>query len=344
MKPTSLTPVTMPVAILTFKKAKLPEKLLLAMFAADPKATRVRLVMSMTRAGLRKLEQRLVQKKLLSLESGRYMVHIPDIVHIDQLNDGHFVSSSHATKNQKKVARPLSKTTPTDITQLPVPEEILRTKYLKASEKVLLAFFTANPSSTNERVLATLGLSSSGLKKLKSGLLRKRVLISTGTGFTIRLPGYVLVRDSNGGHFISEPDAAKTGYKVATPAPKLTPAADIFDAWAIRDKKLLRPGTPFGELQSYTAKMLRRVESESPDSPEREVALRRMKQKEDFYFALQFVYENIPRRHEPHYTKLICNGTPEQLAAFRERVEGMTLAGGLPEPKLLALLTKSISQ
>jgi hypothetical protein len=89
--------------------------------------------------------------------------------------------------------------------------------------------------------------------------------------------------------------------------------------------------------------MIRRVEIESPDSPEREAAMKLMKQKEDYYFAMHFVYENIPRKHEANYVSLVRNGTPEQLAAFRERVEGMTLAG-IPEPKQLGMVTEAIVQ
>ncbi len=335
MKPTSLKPVTIPVAILTLKKAKLPEKLLLAMYAADPKAARLRRALSMTGAGLRKLEQRLAEKKLLTVDGARHVIRVPGL-------GGHFVPDSKATRTEQKVARRVPKTTHTTITPLLVPAELLEIKYLLASEKIILACYFANPSATNESVLTTLGLSSSGLKKLKRGLLEKRVLVQINDGYAIRLPGHVVVRDLQGGHFISESEAAKTGNIVTMPAPKLALPADIYAEW-LRYIKYLRGmrDTQFGELQSYTSKMIRRVENESPDSPERQVALTRMKQSENFYFALQFVYENIPRKHEANYMKLVVNGTPEQLAAFRERAEGMTLAG-MPEPKQLGLVTEAI--
>jgi len=342
MKSSSVRPITIPVEILALKNAKLPEKLLLAMYAADPKAARLRRALNMTGAGLRKLEDRLIQKKRLTVDGARHMVHIPGLACIGQPDDGHFISDPCATKNEKKVARRVPKTTHTTITPLLVPAELLDIKHLLTSEKLVLACYVSNPSITNECLLATLGLSLSGLKKLKQGLRQKNVLVPSDNGHVVRLPGLVLVRDSEGGHFISESDAAQSGHKVALPAPKLTPAAEIYAEW-LRYIKYLRGmrDTQFGELQSYTSKMIRRVENESPDSPEREVALTRMKQKENLYFALQFVYENIPRKHEANYMKLVVNGTPEQLAAFRERVEGMTLAG-MPEPKQLGLVTEAI--
>jgi len=271
MKPTSLTPVTIPVEILALKNAKLPEKLLLGIYASNPKATRVRRAVSMTSAGLRKLKERLIQKKLLTIAGAHHIVQIPGFAYIGQPDEGHFVSDFSTTKNEEKVARPLSTTTPTDITPLLVPAELLDFKYLMASEKLVLACYIANPSATNKGVLATLGLSSSSLKELKQGLGKKNVLVPSDSGYVIRLPGLVLVRDSEGGHFLPESEAVENGNKVATPAPKLTPAADIYDAWVSFIKYLRRdPGRQFGELQSYTSKMIRCVENESPDSSERE--------------------------------------------------------------------------
>ena len=71
-----IKPVTIPLQILALKNAKLPEKLLLSMYAADPVTTRVLRALSMTRAGLRRLEQRLIDKGLLSEAGARHVVHV----------------------------------------------------------------------------------------------------------------------------------------------------------------------------------------------------------------------------------------------------------------------------
>ncbi|HPY32017.1 MAG TPA: hypothetical protein PLT00_15805 [Verrucomicrobiota bacterium] len=182
------------------------------------------------------------------------------------------------------------------------------------------------------------------MKKLKNTLLERQVLIASNEGYTIRLPGHVLVPDSQGSHFVTESEAIKNGYKTALPTPRLVPALDLCKEWAHHIKYLRTlHDIEFGWLQEYTEKMRKRVEVESPDGSERDQALALMKANEDRYFALQYVYENIPRKHEAEYRKQVDKGTPEQLADFRERVEGMSLAG-LPEPKQLALATDAISQ
>jgi hypothetical protein len=339
MKLTSLTPVTVPVEILALKKTKLPEKLLLGIYASDPTATRVLRALSMGRAGRRKLEQRLIQKGLLTVAGARHMVHVPGLVYTHDPEGGHFVPDSSATKNEKKVARRVAKTTHTDITPLLVPAELLECRYLLASEKVLLGYHVANPSSHNERVVETLGISLAGLKNLKRGLLEKQVLIPSDDGYTIRLPGHVLVRDSQGGHFVSESEAAKIGNIVAIPAPKLTPAQDIYNYWVSSLEKMRRnPSTTASYCLSFTANRIKQIDAESPIGPEREAALVVMKEAENVFFA-----KDIIKQFEAKALAWAGNATPEQLVAFRVKVEGRMLAG-VPEPKLLAMVAKSIAQ
>ena len=80
------------------------------------------------------------------------------------------------------------------------------------------------------RQSSTIAVSRAGLKKLRGALVDKRVLIQTGSGYTIRLPGLVLVQGVWGGHFIRESEAVKKEYEVACPAPKLTPVAG-YNQW-----------------------------------------------------------------------------------------------------------------
>ena len=68
-----------------------------------------------------------------------------------------------------------------------------------------------------------------------------------------------------------------------------------------------------------------------------------MKKKEDRCFAVDFVYNYIPRKYEEKCLALIRSATPAQLILFREKVEAMTLAG-LPEPKLLGMVTEAVSK
>ncbi|MCX6923479.1 MAG: hypothetical protein NT154_09770 [Verrucomicrobia bacterium] len=344
MPKTSVKPVVIPPAILTLTSAKLPEKLMLAMLAANPEAKRVFRALSMTGAGLRKLEQRLVAKGLLTVAGDRHMIHVPGLVYIERPAAGHFVPASPATKKEKKVARPVSKTTQADIHPLVVPAELVAFKYLMASEKVVLAYYVAHPAAQTKAVLKNLRLSRAGLKKLKRALTDKRVLIQTGNGYTIRLPGLVLVQDSDGGHFVPESEVVKKGYKVAYPAPKLTPAKDVYNRWLACLKPMRgQPSATPSHFLGLTTGKIKQMEEESPPGPEREHFLMAMKKAEDYYFAADFVYDYIPRKYEEKFAALIGSATPDQLAMVRKKVEAMMLAG-LPEPKLLGMVTKAISQ
>ena len=328
-------PLAIHAEILALRKAKLPEKLLLAIYAAEPETMRVRRAMSMTRAGLRKLEQRLVQKGLLTIDGDRRVIRVPGL-------GGHFVPDSKVTKNAKKVARRASTAPKADMEPLVVPAELLGCKYLMASEKALLAYYAANPGDQNEQVVAGLGLSLSGLKNLKRGLLEKRVLVPTNDGYTIRLPGYVLMPDSMGSHFVSESEAVKNGNKVTLPAPKLTPAKDVYNYWESSIQRMGRnPSTTPDYCLSFTTKMIKRIEDESPEGPERDAALTVMKIAENDFFAKAFL-DDLIKKCAAKARVWLGNATTEQLVAFRQKVEGMMLAG-MPEPKLLAMVTKSIS-
>jgi len=344
MSLTQIKPVVIPPEILTLTSAKLPEKLLLAMYAADPEARRVFRALSMTGAGLRRLKQRLIDKRLLTVAGARHMIHIPGLVNIEQPAGGHFVPASSTPKNEKKVARRVSTTTQADIRPLVVPAELVGFEYLMASEKVVLAYYAAHPAVQTNAVLKNLRVSRAGLKKLRGGLIGRRVLIQTGNGYTVRLPGLVLVRGARGGHFIRESEALKSGQKVACPAPKLTPVRDVYKDWQDHIKWLLRQPDPrASDCLSSTTERIKQILEESPEGPERETALAAMKRKEDFYFVSDYVYNDVPRRHEEQCLALIRSASPEQLVMLRKKVEAMMLAG-LPEPKLLGMVTKAVSK
>jgi hypothetical protein len=146
------------------------------------------------------------------------------------------------------------------------------------------------------------------------------------------------------GHFITEIEALKNRHKVALPAPKLTPASEIFDELQKRTEQLLRIGiSEPGEHLALTARMIKRVEAESPESPDREGILSLMKQGENHLFAIQYVWENRLRCDERKALDQVSNATPEQLSSFREQVEGRRLAGNAPQ-KLLGVFGGAIEQ
>jgi hypothetical protein len=321
MKP-KLNPVTVPPEILALPDTTLSEKLALAIFAADPKATgwRVLLPLSLTRVGFRKLKTKLGAKGLLT---------------------GHKVSGFEAQQTAQKVAQPCNKPAAApDTGSLLVHAELLDIKYLMASEKIILAFYIAHPDATNVRVFTELDISPAGLKKLKAGLIEKQVLVPINGGFTVRLPGLVLVRDEQGGHFLSETEAVENGQIIAHASPKLIPALDIFRKWIDYDNHLEKSGASPGSRQCYADKMAKRVENESPDCPKRADVLGGLKNYANVCFALEFVRENASKKVEKQLINQVVSATPELLAVFREQVEGMALAGVQPQ-KLLGFFDEA---
>jgi hypothetical protein len=344
MRSNQTQPLVIPVEILGLKGSKLPEKLLLAMCVADPAPTRVCRALGMTSAGVRKLTQRLVAKGLLTVAGDRYVVHLPGLVNIEHQTSGQSVSHSSTTQNKKKVTRRESKVAQVDIEPLVVPAELVAFKYLMASEKLLLAYYLAHPAAQTKTILMNLRLSRAGLKKLRGRLIANCVLIRTSIGFSIRLPGLLVVQGPDGGHFVPESEALKNGYKVACAAPKLTPARDVYIRWRKCLKLLLRqPSTTPSDLLSSTSARIKQAEEECREGLERDAVLAEMKKHEDHYVVEDFVYNNIPRKHEAKCLALIRSATPAQLLLFREKV-GAMMQAGLPEPKLLEMVTKTISQ
>jgi hypothetical protein len=329
----ALKPVEIPVAILNLTDATLSEKLLLALIAAstDGKYKPACRALGISKAGLRKLTARLAEKRLLTETNGHRLIHIPGFVYKLPPAGGSFVSSSEGAIIQKKVApRQVLAETALDASPLTIPAELLDFKYLTASAKMLLAVYVTNPGATNSQVINLLGISLSGLKKIKRALLARHVLVAAANGYTVRLPGLLLVE----GHFLSEAEAVQNGHKVP-PTPRLIPARIIAKEL---DRALLqlrhRRDTIPSQLFDRVGRALQLIESQSPEGPEREAILKKVRDMENFYFAWTYVFENVPRVHELQCTKLIFNATPDQLAVFRERAEGLKLAGNAPK-KLL---------
>ena len=207
-------------------------------------------------------------------------------------------------------------------------------KYLLASEKVLLAYYVAHPAATNKRVFTTLGISAAGLKKLKRGLIDKLVLVSTKGGYTVRLPGLVLLRDEQGGHFVSEKEAEESGHKVAMPAPKMVPVLDILNTWSMQTDHFLRLDSPPSSLLNITEKLMCRLKNESPEGSVRDSLMADMQHYADKCYALSFIWDNASKNDEQKLIDQLRPATREQLASFRKKSEIMLLAGTPPQ-KLL---------
>lgn len=319
---TKLNPTIITPEILAIPDTTLTEKLALAIYAEDPKVPdgRLRPALGFSKASLRKLKTKLGAKGLLK---------------------GYKVSGFEAQQTAQKVAQPGDQPAPApEAGSLHVHAELLEIKYLLASEKVVLAFYIAHPSATNVRIFTELGISPAGLKKLKAGLIQKQVLVPIKDGYTVRLPGLVLVRDDQGSHFLSETEALNKGHKVAHPSPKLVPVMDIIRKWQAYDEHLRRRKSTPDSHQRYAEKMAKRIEDESPEGQVRTNALEGFKIYANGCFALEFVRQNASAKVQEQFINQIVSATPEQLSAFREKAEGLALAGIDPQ-KLLASFRES---
>ena len=329
-----LATVTIPSEIINLTRSKPPEKLLLALLASTPdgKYTRACWALGISKAGYRKLRQRLIKKEFLTDVNGHVHIHIPGYAFKHSPVGGSFVRILSVPKKGEKVSTQLPISTPSTGHQpLMIPSELLSCKHLSASAKLLLAVYAADPGAPNNQVQEVIGISRSGLKKLKGSLLAKRVLIETEQGYKVRLPGFVHMQ----GHFVTELQALNSGHKVSSPTPKLTPARMI----ASKLKKSLsimrrkRDTTPNCLLCSVS-RAIQEVENQSPEGPDRDAVLAKLRRLEDFYFVWNHIFENVPRIHEQDFMKMFATATPKQLATIREKAEAKKLAG-IPPTKLL---------
>jgi hypothetical protein len=204
--PTTLKPALIPGEILALNSAKLPEKLLLALYADQ--ATPVRRAIGMTNAGFEKLKKRLIQKNLLSFENGRHVVHVPDF----RANGGHPVSHSAAAKIPNKVA--LSAPTTTQAK----PERPLPAPGPGDDDHPGKGYFVANSSKAKTA------------KKMASPTATRM----QATAQKSPAMGTVSKKNSEIGHFIGDSEPPKSAKILASPKSKATQANEI--------KLLLVPG------------------------------------------------------------------------------------------------------
>lgn len=344
MASTFIKPVTIPAEILSLENANLSEKLTLALFAANPEITesRVRRLVGIKQDGLRILKDRLVQKRFLTQRGGRHLICVPGLVYRDDPEGGHFVPEFKGQENGQKVAPPEPTITHPN-GGIAIPAEILDLKGVGASEKFLLTVYATNSNATNAVALRVLGISPAGLKKLKGRLIRGGLLTREGAGYRIQVPGMVFIADAEGGYFIPETEAIKSG-KIVAPRVVKT-AIDITQEWQAAVQHFEAVGqTRMSTFLVMTTEAIKEIETETlADDPFREQALGCLRSFETIYFDHAFLFDQIPKSFWQQGIKLLANATMEQLEAFRQKAEGLMLAG-LSQPKQLAMATEALTQ
>jgi len=216
--------------------------------------------------------------------------------------------------------------------------EILDVKGFNATDKFLLAVYAQSPNDSNAQVMERLGLSRAGLKKARLRLLNLGALTKTSAGYRINVPGLVYLETPDGRHLVSEQEARENGQIVAPVVRKVITLDDIIGEWNSLYASLTCDGdcAP-AVLQWLAADCIKQLEEVSA-SRERDRFLSFLKDCENFYFAGQFIYDHcrVKAERTKHF-QTIGKATPDQLAAFREKAEGMALAGIAPK-KLLGYL------
>jgi len=107
---------------------------------------------------------------------------------------------------------------------LQIPPAILAIRDATPSEKMLLSIYLNEPSVSSYRTIRILGVSRSGLKKIKGRLIAKGLLRPTIDGYRVIAPGLVPASEGGKGHFVTKSEAGSEMEKVA---PRLRRMASI---------------------------------------------------------------------------------------------------------------------
>jgi hypothetical protein len=147
--------LSVPPAVLALVDVTASEKLLLALYAAEPQARNYRAlkVLGVGPSGLKKIKRRLIAKGLLRSTINGWKVLVPGLTPAPDEAGGHLVSKSDAIEKVNKVA-PLTKMKPL--------EETLR------EYEDMLAFLTNQPGGTHSKTL--LWLTRRALAEVESTL------------------------------------------------------------------------------------------------------------------------------------------------------------------------------
>jgi hypothetical protein len=102
--------LTIPPAILALKDVTASEKMLLALYVCEPRATNFRAlqVLGVGLSGLKKIKKRLLTRGLIKSTASGYRILVPGLTSESDTGGGHLVTNSRGLENRHKVA-PLRK-------------------------------------------------------------------------------------------------------------------------------------------------------------------------------------------------------------------------------------------
>ena len=205
---------------------------------------------------------------------------------------------------------------------LTIPPEILCLKDVTMTGKAILAMYTSNPTAKDFELVQILGFSLLGLKKAKVRLMEMKLLKSTASGYHVILPNAI--------NKVSPNQITEKGNEV-TALPKVKSVEEIISSHN-STMKSLRENLPVhaSTLLMVTQETLRQIQSDLPECSGKDVLVKGFTTRCDAFFALDYVFENLPVKHHRDADHLIAHAKPEQLAKLRASIELARLTGGMP--------------
>jgi len=212
-----------------------------------------------------------------------------------------------------------------------IPPAIQNLYGVTSSEKLLLSLYVSDPAALNCRALSVLGVSRSGLKKIKRRLLAKGLLRFTASGYQVDVPGLAPVPEG-GGTLLPKINSIEKEEKVAPTTMSLRRVAsanEILDSYIGTWELALREGAHVSTLHYIVQSTLDSI-MDLPDERERNLMLAAFTKRRDAFFALCYSSEHLPRQYQRQVDRLIAKSTPEQLAALRTAIQQAELNGVKP--------------
>ena len=311
-------------------------KLLLAMCYKDPRICewRLRLALSITHNGLRKLRRRLSKQGLIvAINANQPRRRSYRVKIAVQSSAGHLVSAKNTVENGQKVAGE-----GVDVYGLTIPGEILSLRDVMAAPKLILTLYARSPLVRNEPLAAELGLSLSGLKKARQQLIAAGLLVQSDGGYAPEVPGIIFTEAGGKGHFVPDLEARKGVEKVTTKFRSIPDIVNDCDRLVAQFCQL--PDCAPAVMEQFCAEARQRILNDFPDaSPQRDHAVNYLTERANLFFAGHYVLKNCRvRKQRLECFKVIGKATAAQLQIFRERAEPLLLNHCGPRPNVRQLL------
>jgi hypothetical protein len=199
---------------------------------------------------------------------------------------------------------------------LSIPPAILALNDVTTSSKMLLALYVADASTKNYRALRVLGVSPSGLKKIKRRLIAQGLLRLTVKGYEVVVPGLATTQAGEGGHIVAKSESPPNQEKVALTVRKIASLEEIMIEClgSIRESLDSPEGFYYETLLMVLRLTMGRIRSDVPEGRERENALVWLTARSNEFVACKFVSHHCPEKFHRKLGHLIYNAPPEQLS------------------------------